>query len=259
MKPVLKTIFRLKRDYEKLPFFHFLRDASRTPQARLAFFPCMASFILSFGDLNRYVLRQEPTSDPHQRMVNDHTYEDDHHWPWYLEDFSKLGHDTPVPTSDALRHLYSDATATNRLLMLRLTHMIWNEKPVVRLAIIEAIEETGNVLFALTTQIAQAYQRDTGTELRYCGEFHFALESGHAMNNDHAALATLVLDDDTRARALACVDQVFGWFSEWTHELLRYALAHQSEAQPANLRRAQDSSGVPAAAGAASTIRCASE
>ncbi len=195
----------------------------------------MASFILSFGDLNRYVLRQEPTSDPHQRMVNDHTYEDDHHWPWYLEDFSKLGHDTPVPTSDALRHLYRDATATNRLLMLRLTHLIWNATPVVRLAIIEAIEETGKVLSALTTEIARAYQRDTGTELRYCDEFHFALESGHAMNNDHTALASIALDDDTRAQALACAEQVFGWFSEWTHELLRYAQANQGEAQPAAL------------------------
>lgn len=46
----------------------------------------MASFILSFGDLNRFVLRVEPTDDPCQEMINKHTYEDDHHWPWYLED-----------------------------------------------------------------------------------------------------------------------------------------------------------------------------
>ena len=227
MKPVLKHIFQLKRRYEQLPFFDFLRDESRSPQARLAFFPCMASFILSFGDLNRFVLRQEPTDDPHQRMINQHTYEDDHHWPWYLEDFSKLGHDTPTPGSDTLRQLFSDATISNRLLMLRLTHLIWSHPPVVRLAIIEAIEETGNVLFALTTKIAAAYQHELGTELCYCGEFHFQLESGHAMNNDHAELAQIALDDDTRARALQCVEQVFLWFTEWTHELLRYALARQ--------------------------------
>jgi hypothetical protein len=232
MKPVLRHIFQLKRRYERLPFFDFLRDESRSPRERLAFFPCMASFILSFGDLNRYVLRQEPTSDPHQRMVNEHTYEDDHHWPWYLEDFTKLGHDTPLPTSDALRHLYSDATVTNRLLMLRLTHLIWSATPVVRLAIIEAIEETGNVLFALTTQIASAWQRETGTELRYCGEFHFQLESGHAMNNDHAELAAIELDEAARLHALACADLVFSWFSDWTNELLRYALAQQAQPEP---------------------------
>ncbi|MFK0734565.1 MAG: hypothetical protein ACIWVG_26010 [Gloeotrichia echinulata HAB0833] len=45
---------------------------------------------MSFGDLNRYVMRVEPTSDPYQAMVNKHSYEDDHHWPWYLEDLIKL-------------------------------------------------------------------------------------------------------------------------------------------------------------------------
>lgn len=227
MKPVLKHIFQLKRRYEQLPFFDFLRDESRSPQARLAFFPCMASFILSFGDLNRFVLRHEPTDDPHQRMINQHTYEDDHHWPWYLEDFSKLGHDTPTPASATLRELFSDATITNRLLMLRLTHQVWSHKPLVRLAIIEAIEETGNVLFALTTKVAAAYQHNGGTELRYCGEFHFQLESGHAMNNDHAELAEIALDDETRDQAIECVERVFLWFTEWTHELLSYALARQ--------------------------------
>ena len=225
MKTTLQHILRLKRDYARLPFFEFLRDESRTPRERLAFFPCMASFILSFGDLNRHVLRMEPSSDPHQRMVNDHTYEDDHHWPWYLEDFVKLGHDSPRPPSELMRALYSDATTANRLLAMRLAHLIWGAEPLLRLAIIEAIEETGNVLFALTTKIAIAYQRETGTELRYCGEFHFQLESGHAMNNDHAELAGMTLDDTQRRRAIECADQVFAWFEDWTHELHRYTLA----------------------------------
>lgn len=230
MKTTLQHILRRKRDYAGLPFFEFLRDESRTPRERLAFFPCMASFILSFGDLNRYVLRLEPSADPHQRMVNDHTYEDDHHWPWYLEDFVKLGHDAPRSPSEVFRALYSDATATNRLLAMRLAHLIWGAEPRVRLAIIEAIEETGNVLFALTTKLATAHQQATGTELRYCGEFHFQLESGHAMNNDHIALAGIALDDATRRRAIECADQVFGWFEDWTRELHRYALAQLADA-----------------------------
>ena len=91
---------------------------------RLAFFPCMASFIMSFGDLNRLVLRVEPTDDPWLKMINAHTYEDDHHWPWYLEDFTKLGHDdVKRKPGDTLRFLYSDATIQNRLLTLRLAHL----------------------------------------------------------------------------------------------------------------------------------------
>lgn len=98
---------------------------------------------------------------------------------------------------------------------------------MVRLAIVEAIEETGNVLFALTTRLAQSMQAQTGVPLRYCGEFHFQLESGHAMNNDHAELAEIALPAALRTDAIARADQVFAWFTDWTHELLRYAHERQ--------------------------------
>lgn len=239
MKPVLKHIFQHKRSYAKLPFFDFLRDDALPTRDRLAFFPCMASFIMSFGDLNRLVLRIEPTDDPWLKMINAHTYEDDHHWPWYLEDFTKLGHDnTKQAPGDTLRFLYSDATIQNRLLAHRLAHLIWGAEPVVRLAIIEAIEETGNILFALTSKIAAQYQLETGVELRYCGEFHFNLESGHAMNNDHAELAEITLNASQQQDARQRVDLVFEWFSLWTHELLAYAkstaqgAAHIAQPEP---------------------------
>jgi hypothetical protein len=183
----------------------------------------MAPFILSFGDLNRHVLREEPSDDPYVKMINAHTREDDHHWPWYLEDYAKLGHDDPRRPSDTLRALWSDASVESRLLSHRLAYLIWSAAPAVRLAIVEAIEETGNVLFALTVPLAAAVERDTGRELRYLGAFHFALESGHAMNNEHATLARITLDTSQRADALARVDQVFAWFARWTHELLAFA------------------------------------
>jgi hypothetical protein len=226
MKTVLQKILRLKREYAQLPFFDYLRDASRPATERLAFFPCMAPFILAFGDLNRHVLRCEPTTDLHQKRVNAHTYEDDHHWPWYLEDYDKLGHDLlRQAPSETMRFLWSDETVQNRLLSHRLAHLIWGATPAVRLAVIEAIEETGNVLFALTAELAKTIEAESGVELRYCGEFHFQLESGHAMNNDHAELARIDLDADLREDALHRVDQVFAWFTDWTHELLRFALA----------------------------------
>ncbi len=233
MKSVLKHTFLRKRDYARLPFFEFLRDESLSTRERLAFFPCMSSFIMSFGDLNRLVLRNEPTQDPWLKMINAHTYEDDHHWPWYLEDFTKLGHDeTREVPGHTLRFIYSDATIQNRLLTLRLAHLVWSAEPVVRLAIIEAIEETGNVLFALTSKIAAQYQQETGVELRYCGEFHFNLESGHAMNNDHAELAQITLDAAQQRDAIQRVDLVFDWFELWTHELLAYAMAARPATQP---------------------------
>jgi hypothetical protein len=237
MKQVLQHILRRKRDYARLPFFDHLRDEEILARQRLAFLPCMAPFILSFGDLNRHVLRQEPTTDPHQRVINAHTYEDDHHWPWYLEDFVKLGHDRMARSpSEMLRFLWSDATIQNRMLSHHLAHLIWGAEPVIRLAVIEAIEETGQVLFSLTTKLAAAVQDETGVELRYCGEFHAALESGHAMNSDHAELAGMHLTAVQRADALDRVDRVFELFTGWTEELLRFAKAGiQPEHRPVEL------------------------
>ncbi len=74
----------------------------------------MAPFILAFSDLNRFVLRDEPSNDPHQRLVNEHTHEDDHHWPWYLEDLTKLGFDrsSHVDAGAALVHEGRRASTT---------------------------------------------------------------------------------------------------------------------------------------------------
>lgn len=235
MKSVLMHILRRKREYARLPFFEFLRDDSLSVNERLAFYPCMAIFIMSFGDLNRYVLRVEPTDDPFQKMINAHSYEDDHHWPWYLEDFTKLGHDKLTAPSDVLRFVFSDACARNRLLSHQLAHLIWGATPAVRLAVIEAIEETGNVLFDLTSRLAREYTAQTGVELRYLGDFHFQLESGHAMNNEHAVLAAMALDDASRRDAIERADQVFDLFEGWVDELLAYARSVQPAAQESAL------------------------
>jgi len=227
MKQVLQHILRAKRDYARLPFFEFLRDETLSPERRLSFFPCMAPFILSFGDLNRHVLRVEPTDDPHQKMINAHSYEDDHHWPWYLEDLTKLGHDAPRPPSEWLHFMFGEPLAQNRLLMPRLARLVWEAPPVVRLAIVEAIEETGQVLFTLTAKLAREFEAQTGVELRYCGDFHLQLESGHVMAEEHRALAAIELTAEARAHAMEAVELVFRWFADWSDELLRFARADQ--------------------------------
>ncbi|GAB4372480.1 MAG: hypothetical protein Kow00121_14890 [Elainellaceae cyanobacterium] len=228
MKYVLKKILEHKQAYSKLPLFQYMRDSSLTEEERLAFYPCMAHFILSFGDINKYMLREEPTIDTYQQQVNDHTYEDDHHWPWYLEDFTKLGFDHLCSPTSWMRFLWSDETRQNRILTYRLAALISEASAVERIAIIEAIEETGNVLFSTMLNLAKAIETRRGIELRYCGEFHFSLESGHSVGSDHVEIAGIRLDETTQARCLSLVDEVFELFEAWTHELLDYAKAHST-------------------------------
>lgn len=226
MRQVLRHIFAKKQAYARLPLFERMRDEQLDPLERLAFYPCMAYFILSFGDLNRFVLRDERDPDMYQDMVNVHTREDDHHWPWYLEDLTKLGFDVEGRGSDWMGFLWGEETLQNRILTARLTELIKGTSGLERLVIIEAIEETGNVLFGAMLPLAKALEERLGTQLRYCGPFHFERESGHAVNADHAELARISLDEETRARYKALADQVFALFEPWTHELLRYAVAH---------------------------------
>lgn len=223
MKTVLRKILEHKQNYSKLPLFEYMRDSSLTEEERISFYPCMAHFILSFGDINKYILREEPAANLYQQQVNIHTYEDDHHWPWYLEDFTKLGFDRLCNPTAWMRFLWSDETCQNRILTYRLAALISGASAVERIAIIEAIEETGNVLFSAILDLAKAIETRHGIELRYCGEFHFGLESGHSVGSDHAEIVKIPLDEATQARCLALVDEVFALFESWTHELLSYA------------------------------------
>jgi hypothetical protein len=225
MRAVLSAIFDAKRSYEQLPLFQFMRDEALTARERIGFYPCMAPFILAFGDLNKYVMRDEQSNDAYQKLVNLHSREDDHHRPWFLEDFSTLGFDVTQLPTDVLRFLYSDETKVNRMLSMKLAHLLYGATAIERLVIIESIEETGNVLFGLTVKLARRIERDEGVTLRYLGDFHFSLESGHAMcGDDHRELAAIDLDATQRTRCLALVNEVFRYFQDWTNELLAFAV-----------------------------------
>jgi hypothetical protein len=231
VKRILKYVFERKRAYNKLPLFEWMRDETLSARQRLAFYPAMAPFILSFGDLNKFVLRKEANGDHFQEMVNQHTLEDDHHWPWYLEDFSKLGFDDAARGTHWMRFLWGEETAKNRVLMAKLTALIEPASGLERLAIVEAIEETGNVLFSTMLPLAEAIEKEIGQELRYCGAHHFGLESGHTVGADHRILAETLITDEDVPRYRAMVDLVYEVFEEWTHELLRYAKAHPVSAE----------------------------
>jgi hypothetical protein len=223
MDAVFAHIARHQRAYAALPLFERLRDDGLPARARLGFMPCLAFFVMAFADLNRYVLRREPPRDPYDARVNAHTREDDHHWVWFLEDLDTLGWNAATTTTDALRALWRDDTYRSRILMYELCAMLGGANSVERYAIVEAIEATGHVLFALTTRAAEVWQAATGRPLRYMGADHFALENGHLQRDDGTvALERIALSDDVRQRCVVFVDRVFDVFAAWTEEAERF-------------------------------------
>jgi len=87
---------------------------------------------MSFGDLNKYVFRDESSNDPVQKMINEHTYEDDHHWHWFLRDLQVLGFDV----SKLCRYLVflGQRDLHHSAIIYQLSACTLNADPIIKMA-----------------------------------------------------------------------------------------------------------------------------
>lgn len=228
---ILDIIETKKLEFAQAPLFQFMQDKSISAPQRLGFAPCIAHFIMSFADLNKYVFRDECSNELVQNLINQHTYEDDHHWHWFLQDLQVLGFDRTQSFVHTLRFLWSNQTCITRQLSYRLSAYTLNAEPIVKMAAIEAIEATGNILFDYTSRVAQELQSITKQEYIYFGQFHLAVETGHAVTEDKSEmqLASIVLSSEMKQQAVDVVNNVFELFTAWLNEMLTYAKLHPDE------------------------------
>ncbi|MBD1803953.1 hypothetical protein H6F98_00475 [Microcoleus sp. FACHB-SPT15] len=225
MKEVLNFIQNKKQDFAQLPLFEFMKDSKIDPRQRLSFAPCGAHFVMSFADLNKYIFREYPPCNQLQELINEHTYEDDHHLVWFLEDLEKLGFAHSLSFPDALRFLWGEQTKHTRQLSYRLAGYALQSDPLRKLVVIETIEAMGNVFFSCTTQVALELQEITQIEYRYFGSVHLNVENGHTTGKTRAdkLLEDIQLTEESRQEAFELVEKVFQVFTELANELLEYA------------------------------------
>jgi hypothetical protein len=219
MKEILAVVMRRKKRFSTLPLFAHLKDEKVSPRQRLLFLPYMAHFIMSFGDLNRLVLRYPHPSNELEHMVNTHAEEDSHHWPWFLEDLSALGMDGASPFTAHLQGLWSPALDACRLLTYRLVQLAQDPRATLRLALIEMMEETGNVMFQHLADIETELEKREGLRLRFCGSHHLDRETGHAMGSDHRVFARIALSEEETAQHVAVVEQAADHFDAFIDTL----------------------------------------
>jgi thioredoxin reductase len=228
MRKILAAIEQKKREFAQLPLFEYMRDKSVDPLQRLAFAPCAAPFVMSFGDLNKNVFRDEPTTDEIQAIINKHTYEDDHHWLWFLEDLEKLGLNPSLSFNDALRFLWSEETSISRQISQELYQLTFQANPIQKLVAIEATEATGNALLAVSSQVIRELAAITKEEYGYFGSSHLIVDTGHTYCSGEAKqlIESIQLTEAVQRECLEVVESVFAVFTELTHEFLAYAKAH---------------------------------
>ena len=228
MEEVLALIEKKKQEFAKSGLFEFMRDKSINPRQRLAFAPCVAPFVMSFGEFNKYVFREEPTNDPIQEIVNKHSYEDDHHWLWFLEDLETLSINKTLRFSDALNFLWNEETKASRWVTHQIFRYAFGATPIAKLAILEVIEATGNVFFSTAAPIAEELRTITQKEFLYFGCFHLAVETGHTTGTPDVEqlIQNIQLTIESRQEAFEVVENLFEAFTKLTDELLVYAKTH---------------------------------
>ncbi|MEM9091794.1 MAG: hypothetical protein AAGC93_24020 [Cyanobacteria bacterium P01_F01_bin.53] len=231
MKQVLNHIQLKKQAYEQLPFFNFVRDSSIDPLRRLAWAPYAAPFIMGFIDLNKYVFRVEPTEDPLQEILNRHTYEDDRHWRWFLEDLQKLGFDKPLGFNDALQFFWGEETKYSRELTYQFCRYGLGTAPIQKAIAIETIEAAGNVQFSAAAEASRDLQTITGQQYKYFGDIHLSVETGRTFGSVTAEeyIENIQLTPEAREAAFELVDTIFSVLTSWKNDLFIRAQAHPIE------------------------------
>ncbi|RUT09919.1 hypothetical protein DSM106972_004140 [Dulcicalothrix desertica PCC 7102] len=231
MERILTIIEAKKQQFAQLDLFYFMQDRSLKPEHRLSFAPCMTHFVMSFSDLNKYVLRQENSNNKIQEIVNKYTYEDDEHWPWFLTDIDSLGFNNSLLFSDMLRFIWGEETKITRQIAYQVAGYCLKADAPIKIAMIQSLEAMADVFFSISSKITSELQATTKKEYFYFGNLHLGVESEHSMNAKKAKeqLNSIDLTEIQYREALEAVEQIFNIFSKWTYELLAYAHNHPIE------------------------------
>jgi hypothetical protein len=229
MEEILDFIEKKKREFSQLPFFEYLRDQRINPKQRLAFAPCAAPFIMSFGELNKLVFRDEPTHDPIQEIINKHTYEDDHHWLWFLEDLEKLGLNPSEPFTKTLRFLWGEEASASRRVAYELYRHTIDATAIQKLVAIESVEATGNTFLAVSSKLIRELQSAPEQEYNFFGAGHLLVDTGHTYCSPKAKklIGSVVLTETSKQESFALVNHIFAIFADFVNELLVYAKTHR--------------------------------
>ncbi len=231
MKEVLAFIQNKKHEFAELALFEYLQDQSIDPRQRLAFAPCLSPLVMGFADLWKDIFRQEPTNNKIQALINQHTYEEQYHWHWLLEDMQKLELNQSLTFNDALRFLWGEETQKTRQVCPKIERCIFRAEPLQKLVALEVSEATANVFFSMTQKAANELQGITKKQYRYFGGHHLGQENNHNINT-HDVLRffeEIPLTDDRRQEYFELVNQLFEAFAESMDELLAYAKTHKIE------------------------------
>jgi|HubBroStandDraft_1064217.scaffolds.fasta_scaffold266725_1 hypothetical protein len=229
MRHVLDHLNERASEFGRLPLFDFLRDTSLSPRDRLAFAPYAAHFVMSFADLCSLIIRDEPTENKYQDLINRHTREDDYHWRWFLADLQTLDCNPEIAFTSALTSVWSPATVRTRMLSYRMCSLAADPDPIRRLVLVHCIEAIFKPTIEHIGLVAAEFKAQTGKMLNYLGNEHSDAESSHTIERPHVRkmVEDIVLTPAQASSLSSMVDELFGLFASFTGEMLEIAKSRQ--------------------------------
>jgi hypothetical protein len=226
MRSIWKQLQQRRLEVAAHPFFIWLNSSTVPLDKRFVFSPVMIDFIMSFADMNKWFLNYEEPKNELETGINQHTEEDRTHSRLFQDNWYtlKLGDTFDWSPGKTLWWLFdsSDAAVVRRFGMEVLDLTVNYPEPLVRFAMMEAIEICGDVFFANTAPIAQELSRKHGTNHHYYGHYHRERETGHLHTNE-TAFRKAELAEEQRSAAAMSVDRIFDNFLGVLDELLSYS------------------------------------
>lgn len=215
MNKISQAIEIQKNEFSKHEFFCHLRNTALTLEDRLSFLPNMSHFIMSFGDINKYVLPFASPKNELEKSINKHALEDSNHWPWYLTDLQQLNMNKNSEFTETLQYLWSEELSASRRLTYELIELIAGKDAKSRLVMIEVMEATGNVMFTTLNEITSG----SSLTLEFCGSLHASHESGHTMGADDDIINRLIFTEDECPHFISLVNVGFKAFVRFIDQL----------------------------------------
>ena len=226
MKRVLTYIQKKNSVFARHALFKFLKDETIVAKQRLVFAPYMAHFVFSFMDINRFILRDLHSHDELQHLVNIHTDEDSHHWPWYLNDLKILQMDKLGTFTEWLYLIWSDHGIHSRMLTYDIVGLAKQASPTGKVVLVEVIEKTGNVFLTHTAAVCR--QLSEHQDYLYFGQHHLDCETGHHIGTTDVEkiLESIDLSADELETGMRLVDATYSLYERFLTEMLNYAQQH---------------------------------
>jgi hypothetical protein len=228
MKLLLELIDKKQQEYLQSPFFKYMEDNTIEPRQKLVYAPIVVPLALDFSEWCKQVIRDEPTTNRIQEMLNVHTYEEHFHWQWLLEDMEKMGIDYPVKFSDAAKFLWSEQTKVSRAMLPLFSRYTYGADPIIKLIALEVSEVTANAFFKATMSAALQLEEMQGEEFRYFGTRHNQIENTHTLHTPACLqeMKDIEISDEIREKAIEVINVSFDYFTKLVDEFYLYAQAH---------------------------------